>query len=290
MNDYQPLSPKELERGYFFQTHKEGFKKISLFTFIAVIVVIYGVAIFSLISTVRGAGFNETAQRLVGGVFDWQTYHQNRAPLPVIASSSQFISLGDLRYDLVAFINNPNNDWAMPEFEYTFLVNGVELPTQTSFLNPGENRMLIRTAYVASGTIKEVKVNIGTMKWRRYEKDVPVVDWDIQNVRYQPITRQTVDKKSFIISPRVIWEAKNMSLYDFWTVDWQVALFSGDKVVGIKEYRAKDFNSLQSKEMEVVWLNDLPRVTKTVVYPVLNWLDSKNFKTMQVENLGNFRR
>ncbi|PWB39105.1 MAG: hypothetical protein C3F02_00595 [Parcubacteria group bacterium] len=279
MNDYQPLTPKELERGYFFLSHKETFRRAGLVLFAVVIVVIYGLVVFNLIKLLQSPGFNQLARSLNQSSFDWSAYHKKMAPQEIVLSAPQFVSLGNRRYDLVAFVNNPNPDWAVPEFSYKFVANGQELPEEKSFLNPGEDRVVIHTAYSPSETLGDLKVVLGDVRWRHYDNDAPVIDWELNNIIYVPVTRETVDKKSFVVSPRVSWEAKNISLYDFWNVSWQVVILSGDKVVGVKEYQTPNFNSLQSRSMEVVWLGDLPRVSKALVYPALNCLDKSNFKT-----------
>ncbi len=280
MNDYRPLTPQELEHGYFLLSHKDTFKRLAIIIAVALTALIYGVAIFNLIRLLQAPSFNSLAQSISKNTFDWTAYHQKLAPVPISISTPQSVNLGNRRYDLVAFVNNPNNAWAVPEFQYSFVVNGEELPPQSSFLNPGEDRVILKTGQISANTIASLKVKTGSIKWRRYNNDTPIVNWDISNIKYQPVTRQTVDKKSFVIPPRVTWDAQNLSLHDFWQVDWQVVLLSGDKIVGVKEYQTANFNSLQSRSMEVVWLGDLPRVTKTLVYPALNWLASDNFKTV----------
>lgn len=280
MNDYQPLTPKELESGYFLLSHKETFKRVAFIVAAALTVLVYAAVIFYGIRLLQAPSFDSLAQNISQSAFDWTAYHQRSAPLSIVVSAPQYVSLGDRRYDLVAFVNNPNNDWAVSEFQYNFVINGENLPAQTSFLNPGEDRLIVRTGARFASAINNLQINMGTIKWRRFNNDTPVVNWDISNVKYQPVTRQSVDKKSFVVPPRVTWDARNMSLYDFWQVDWQIVVLSGDKVVGVKEYKTANFNSLQNRSLEVVWLGDLPRVTKTLVYPMLHWLDSDNFKAV----------
>lgn len=278
MNDYRPLSPKELEQGYFFLSHRDLFRKIVLALSILLIAAIYAGVILNLVKLFSAPSWNNLAVSIDSSQPDWLSFHQSRAPKDIVVSNPQYVSLGNRRYDLVAFVNNTNSDWALKEFEYNFVVNGQELDTQTSFLNPSEDRLVAKIGYSSPEAISSIKLNIGKISWRRYSQDTPVIDWQIENIVYQPVSRQTVDKQSFVIPPRVSWEARNMSLYDFWEVGWQVVLLNGDKIVGVKESRASDWGSLQSQSMELVWLVDLPRVTKTLVYPMLNWLDFENYK------------
>lgn len=278
MSDYKPLSPQELQQGYFILSHRSIFQKILLGFFGAIILFLYIYFLVFLIRYIQAPSFTSLAQDIRENSVNWQIWHSERRPQALNISNPQYLSLGSNRYDLVAFINNPNNNWAAPSLEYIFVVNGQEIAAEQSFINPGENRLLVKTAYQSNGSITSINAKFGAIKWQRFSSNDPVVNFDITDVKFQPVTRQTEGKNSIVIPPRLTWKAQNVSLHDFWLVGWQAALFSGEKLVGVKETKSSNFDSLQSRDLEVVWLNDLPRVTKYVVYPVLNWLDEANYK------------
>ena len=45
---------------------------------------------------------------------------------------------------------------------------------------------------------------------------------------------------------RVVWQATNDSLFDFWQVPWQVAVYNQDRLVGVSELLVEDFKSLDA--------------------------------------------
>jgi len=281
MNDYQPIDQKEIERAYFFLTHKALFKKLGLISVVVVTALIYVLLVVNVISIFQRNNFNEIALKLDSGL-DWGSYHKARAPQALMANSTRFLVTENGKYTLMAFVENPNQDWFVTNFKYKFLVNGQELETKETFLNPGEKRILLQANYSGS-SITDLKVDIGNVSWRRFEKDAPEIIWDIQEAHYFPARTITDNGDALDINPTVSWTAQNMSLYDFWEVGWQVALFDGDRAIGVTEIKSLDFKSLEKRDIEVSWLKDLPRVTKVEIFPVLNWLDKDNFKSYYQE-------
>lgn len=288
MENYEPLSPKELERGYFILTHRQAIKQILLVLIGLVIIIVYAISVFNVMKLIQSSGWQSLAISIDQSP-NWSAGHSDRQPLDLINTATQFIPLGDRLYDLVAFVENPNPNWAISNFQYRFVINDEPLAVEESFLNPGESKMIIKTGYQSPKAINSLKLEMGNLKWRYFDNDTPVINWDINEVKFQPISRQTVDDQSFTIPPRVTWQAKNLSLYNFWEVDWQVAIFSGDKLIGVKEYQAENWVGLESRDLEVVWLNDLPRVTKTIVSPELNWLDFDNYQDLETDRSGGSR-
>lgn len=278
MDEYQPLSTKELERGYYFLTHREQFKKIGLVALLAVVLIIYVVLIINALKLASASSYTEQVAKL-NVQTNWSVYHERRKPIEVNRLFTKYLSLGDGKYDLVVLLENPNQDWAATEIEYEFTIQGQSLGTEKTFLNPGETRFLVKFGYQDRSTVSNLAVNIINTKWRRFENDTPVINWDIKNAEYTPTSNKAVGSADSVVIPaNVKWEARNLSVYDFWEVDFIVALFNGEDLVAVNKYKARDFDSLENREIEVFWQNSLSRINKVEIYPVLNWVDYENYK------------
>ena len=288
MDDYKPLKQKELDRGYYFLTHRPMIKKALYGVAIAILALAYLFVISNIIKYVTGTSFNTAALQMANNT-DWATYHQNRMPQDINVSATQFLAIGAGRYNLLAKVSNPNDDWAVSEFEYTFVVNGKALEAKTLFLNPGEEYFLLDIGYESTKAISSLKVVLDNIKWRRWENDTPVIQWQVKDNNFKPLSREVVGNDTIVVQPHATWEAINMSLFAFWEVDWQVILYNGDRVVAVSEVKSKDFDSLESRQLEAIWLNDLPRVTRTEVWPLLNWLDLDSFKEITPDREGGNR-
>ncbi len=283
MDDYKPISQKELERGYFFVTHRLLLQKIILAIVILLLAILYVFAVWRGIAYFRGGSFGSLAAQIDEDTFDWASYHQKRAPQEIVIDDAQSISLGNKKYNLTAQVANPNNDWALSEVEYYFVVNGQATPTATTWLNPGEEKLFLLPAYEAPAGVTRLSLEISDKKWQRIDSNFINIDFEVANVQFHAATRQVVDNQTLELSARVSWQATNTSLLSFWDVGWQVALYNGDRLVAINQLTTHDFLGLEQRDLEVAWLNQLPRVTKAKVIPLFNKLDYDNIKDVEVE-------
>lgn len=283
--DYQPISSKELERGYWLLGHRDQLKKFFVIAGICLVALIYFWLGINLVKYMRGDTFDQMMSRMQDN-FDWAAYHQERAPKDLTIGPVQIISIGNNLYNLVALIQNPNDDWLVSDLDYHFLVNNQALGAKTSFLNAGENTALIYSAYESNTLVASATLNIDQIHWYRRDIKVPDIKWDVQDVSFQAVSREGTGDEAIVLPANVTWTAQNLSLKNFWQVNWQVILYSGEKIVGVQEIVSQDFLSLESRELRAVWLYNLPRVTEAVVLPHVSWLDTDNFKDIQVDPIG----
>ena len=117
---------------------------------------------------------------------DWATYHNQRQPIPLEVSSTAILPLGDKKYNLVAFVENANNNWSITEFDYVFVINNQPIEVGKSFLNPGEKRMVLKVGYESQEVIKNLEVQLDNIKWRRLDDNVPIINWGIRDIDPKP--------------------------------------------------------------------------------------------------------
>jgi len=282
MDDYKPISPKELERGYFFVTHRLLINKILFIASIVILAIFYIFIIFKVVAYISSPGFDSMALEINQSKFDWASYHSSRAPQELVMETPEFTSLGDRRYNIMAMVENPNEDWAIVSMDYHFVSQGEDTENRTTFLNPGEKRLVTLTAYQSDKAIRNPQLVISNIKWRRVDNSFPQINIEVSNIKFQAAVRETVDGVTTQLPSRVSWQAFNNSVYNFWEVSWQIALYNGDKIVAYNEANTRDFLALDSRELETVWLTDLPRVTRAAIFPVLNKLDTDIFKDIYV--------
>ncbi len=280
MVDYKPLKEKDLDKALFFLKYKTLFKKILFSLAIFIIVLIYFKLLLSFIQYFRSANYYLLAQEIDYSL-DWQTHHQARAPQEPEISEAQYLAIGNQKYNLVAFITNPNEDWAVVEFEYRFLVNDQPLKTEKAFLNPGEGRFLITLAYESKEAIKKIEIETANWYWRRYNNDTKVVNWSLTDIKFNPLSSD--------LPAQAFWTAQNMSLFDLRKVIFQIVLFNGQKLIAVNEIQASDFMSLDKKEIDSIFWYSLPRVTETQVLTLFNWLDNSNYKYLDTDVSGGSR-
>lgn len=278
MDYFQPLSQKDLERGMYFLQHKALFIRLAWLVALLILVTIYGVLIFNLISYFRGASWTELAES-VKQKGAWSVYHNEKAPLEIELGQAQALTLGNNLYNLVATIKNPNPDWLVSSLDYRFIVNGQALSSKTAFLNASDQHLLLQLGYRSDSSIGSVNVEIDNVRWQRLDSETPQIFWPISELKYQAEGSVVVNGVTVNLPTQVSWQAQNKSLFNFWEVAWQVALFDNDRIIGVAEINERDFQSLETRSMEATWAYNLPRATRAEVWPILNWLDKNNFKS-----------
>lgn len=283
MDEYTPISQKELERGYFFVTHKNQITKIVYGVAIVILAILYISLIWRVVTYLQSGSFEQQAANLQNSSFDWAAYHQKRGPIDLDVGEPQYVSIGDRKYNLAVPITNHNTDWALKKLTYSFVVNGEKLPEDTTFVNPDENSYLIDFAQEIPKGITSVSIDIIGQDWQRIGPDFYDINFEISNIKFQPASRMEVGRDTIDVPARVAWQAENMTLDSFWDIAWQVVLYNGSKIVGVNYLMTHDFASLEKRDLEVVWLDNLPRVTKVEVLPVINKLDSGNIKDIYAD-------
>ncbi len=278
MDYFQPLSQKDLERGMYFLQHKALFIRLAWLVALLILVTIYGVLIFNLIGYFRGASWTELAES-VKQKGAWSVYHNEKAPLEIELGQAQALTLGNNLYNLVATIKNPNPDWLVSSLDYRFIVNGQALSSKTAFLNASDQHLLLQLGYRSDSSIGSVNVEIDNVRWQRLDSETPQIFWPISELKYQAEGSVVVNGVTVNLPTQVSWQAQNKSLFNFWEVAWQVALFDNDRIIGVAEINERDFQSLETRSMEATWAYNLPRATRAEVWPILNWLDKNNFKS-----------
>ena len=183
MEDYKVTTDKELERGLFFIKHKKLFKRIIFGIAIFIIIIIYFKLFFNIVEYFKNPNYYVLAQQINYNQ-DWLRYHNQRKPIKLKISDPQYLPIGNKKYNLVAFIENLNKDWAIKEFEYRFIINGEVLDSQKAFLNPGESKFLIKLAYELDKPIKNIEIETGNLYWRRYSNDTKVVEWSLTDIKF----------------------------------------------------------------------------------------------------------
>jgi hypothetical protein len=278
MDDYKPISQDELNRGYFFVTHKLLIKKIIFIVAILILVIFYGVLIFKTINYFRAPSLEDSALKIQQSTFDWATYHNERVPQNLSLNDAEFTSLGNQRYNISALVENKNKDWAVKSIDYHFVSQDEVTPTKTAFVNPGEKRLFALTAYQSNKAIRSPKLEVSNIEWYRIDNSFPLINIELSNITFQAASRETVDGVTSDLPARVSWQAYNDSIYNLWEIDWQIALYNGNKLVAINELKTKDFLALDDRTLETVWLKSLPRVTRASIFPLINKLNPNIFK------------
>lgn len=275
------LSDQQLRYGYWYVTHKEQLKKLLNGFLIAFSVICYS---YVLINTIIFYGFqyNDYRQGIDTISLDYVNVlgvHNQNQILPLDVLSRKVIASSDGKIDIVALVKNPNQRWALASFDYSFSVSGKVYPKQQSFLLPGEQKyvLLLNVDGLGSGT---PQIFIDNYQWQR------VTNYDLwapERLKFTIKNKQFVAARQGEISDRLpVSEAtadiSNDSAYNYHEVELQVALFSGNTLVGINRIPLQDFKSGDKRSISARWTQSLPVVTSVDIIPTVNIIDQSVYK------------
>jgi hypothetical protein len=280
------VSDKDLERGYWWLTHKTLLNKAGFFIALLALLFLY---IFLLAKVTHYFSlptldkFAEAANQS----FDWQTYHQERKPQTLVLGRVDIIPVSGSLYNLAAVVKNPNPDWSVSSLVYRFVINGEAQAEQTTFVNPLQDKFLLSLGLNIQGPVKTADLQVIDIAWRRFENDLIDLDWQISPAKYQGPSVITVKEERVDIPARVTWQAQNLSLYNLWETNWQIALYNLDRLVGINQIQSNTWQSLESRDLEAVWLNSLPNITRVEVKADVDLLSSENIQANSLNSEEN---
>lgn len=274
--EYQDLSgmtASKLSYGLWFVEHAEALKNI-LIAFLALVsLVSWGYTLFSFSMYVaKGMRYDEL---LVGDIAKNKVNHEyvvSIAPKALeIGQANALTANGKIDFEVP--VSNPNARHK-GEFEYYFLSAGTETEKRTGFILPGEAKHLLALAQEGDGN--DARVVIENVIWKRINAH-EIADWQkFKHSRLDiPVTgiKYSVDEAVSGSSAmnRLQFDAFNNTAYNYWNVDFIILLYGGPgSLVAVNQYRLQEFMAGKTKQIEIVWPDNLPPVTEAVITPEID--------------------
>ena len=209
-------------------------------------------------------------QGIASQVIDFESFAKRNTARPLQISGVELIYTGNNRYDFVAPIANPNLNRGVIKLVYQFAAGSYVTPTATAVLLPAEHNYLISLANVSPTRLNNASLKIISQTWEslwakaNYPQPVAVVS-SIASFNDSKFSRLAVDFK-----------AENLSSNNFWEADFNVILFSNNRIVGANRLTLERFLSGETREAEVNWYDPLPRISKVEVAPMIDVYNSGN--------------
>ncbi|TSC53465.1 MAG: Uncharacterized protein LiPW39_248 [Parcubacteria group bacterium LiPW_39] len=177
----------------------------------------------------------------------------------------KFLELQDKVYDLAVKIDNPNPNFGLEKFKYTFEIydeTGALIKEQAgaSFILPAEKKYLIEGNVAVGKKIGKVELNLEKSSkdvWKKLKKDFESPDIYIHSKQFQYLENQ-------VSSARASGIIKNNSGFDFETISVAVVLFNEDKeIVGVNKTEVKTVLAGEERYFSVLWFAPFKAAVKS---------------------------
>jgi hypothetical protein len=197
--------------------------------------------------------------------------------------SSVFVAQGtDNRIDMSVELSNENPQW-WAEYNYRFSLSGEQTPLRSGYVLPQSKQIIGELGYrPTSAGGRSASVSIENIRWHRVDPSMVGDSYEafakqrlnlsFENVRYTTdltLGTRKIGQSSFTLV--------NKSSYGFWSVDLVVRLYRGGSIAATNIVRVTDVTPGERRDIDLVWLDNLPSVTRTEIVPQVNLLEPSSF-------------
>lgn len=284
--NYEELSKDQLEKGLFVARHRLQLRTTSTLLLAALVGVMLLISANAYYKLLVNAG---QLDKLMAAAWqsdqDWATVHRLNAPANIDFGDPIIFPLGNGRYDIVVEATNPNEKWALESFDFQFLSTNVGVASGSSYLMPGERKFVAILGLESNKLITSLdKVNQFNLKWRKVSQPFPDI-WEFtQEPKYRARGVVSENGQTISIPASVSWSVVNKYTLSIQQVKWQVVLYGGGRPVSVIDYQGPDIAYGEEKNFQLAIFENLGRVDKVEVFPLINYFDQSQFYLPQVDS------
>ncbi len=277
------LTTGELKMASWWVKNRPLVRRLGYGSLIALCILLWGYALWGLLDAVaisyptesripRDIALNQ--QRLASLESD--------RPQDVSLSDVSVFSTTDNRFDMAVELTNPNPMW-WAEFDYKFSLSGEETPFRSGYVLPNSTQILTELGYKPkSAGGSSASLVIENVRWHRVDPAFVGASYDEFSKKRFAIEADNVTyDTNIVLGTRAVGQTSftlaNKSSYGFWSVDLVVRLSRGPSVVAVNKITISNLQPGEKRPIQLVWLDNLPGITKTEVIPQVNLLDPKAY-------------
>ncbi len=289
--DTEGLTTKKLNFGLWYVEHRQLFKKTIIACLIVVSAVSWSYTLYGLAYYVaRGMDEDKLLVRqmlqtnIVSHDYLTQIGAQDLRNFPV-----NILTSASGKYDLAVRVQNINERWHA-EFDYYFLADngpvssslsdqpsrdgsqGGKIGMARGFILPMEEKYLMALSQEFNVKPIGAQLVIENLSWSRIDRHT-IPDWQdyknsrlnivIEDIKFTPAGKSNLS--GTVSLNQVNFKATNKTAYNYWQVDFQIALFRGMDVASVNKVSLNEFMSGQERLVEIRWPGDIGRISKSEV-------------------------
>lgn len=267
-----------LKFGYWFAVHRDQLRTwwaISILVVDVLLLVVFAVTFtsysFSTAKTVHGV--SQMATPLVSS-----TLQSALTPVKLTVETAVAIDRGSGRYDFVAPVSNTNQLWAAVQVTYHFTYGAQTSRDEKTILWPGMNAYLteMNVALNTPASGDSVRAVVTDVRW--IHPTDPTLAKSITFPMSGSVIAPVAGTSGTTVGTRLSASLKNNSVYGFKSVRFIIIVKTGGTVIGVGDTIVEHFRPLESRPIEVTWLQSLPATAEAIAFPVLNIFDRGSFE------------
>lgn len=175
--------------------------------------------------------------------------------------------------DVVGFLKNTNADWGAAKVQYTFVLGSTSTSTQTTWVNPGEDRPVM-VQNIALAADVQPTLSAVVAEWSRSTSRTPLPSFTIETPTWSgtqvPIRGASIDTIAVQAAVR------NESVYNYYQVRVPIIVRSSQGIVAVEELVIDRWKSRETKKIGTSWTYPISSVSTVEVKPSVSAFDASN--------------
>lgn len=199
---------------------------------------------------------------------------QSNALVPV--GNTVVLTSSPGKYDLITMMLNQSTNF-QALIEYNFLVNGTTTRTETTFVNPAEEKYLNSLGFESGEPVNSAELKIVSLRWQRINKhDIPNwsefrqnhLNFAISGAKYLSSRDSGLTDKMGIGSAE--FTIVNNTPYNYYRLPLNVYLYSMNEVVSVAQENVDLFYSGETRNIRINIAGSFNQVDRVEVQPNIN--------------------
>lgn len=256
---------------YFFVAQQILLKRLLVVILILLNIILWWGAWSKFVSYISYTSYYEQMlNQLTMPVVNWAAYHEATKPQELQLLGSYQLKSDKNKYDLVAKVSNVNQNWLARQVDYFFIVDGLPLAKQTTFVAPGQQKFLVHFGYVSESYPTNVEIKIEAVSWQRWQDKELLRSLDnliISGESY--LQERGVSEVSFNVT--------NNNNFGWWQIGWQIALYQSNAPVAVNYVTIDKLLAGQTRAIVASWLEGISTPSRIEIIPDIDLNDANNY-------------
>jgi len=282
--DREGLTMKKLETGLWFVKNIKYFNYLFYGALILISVITWPWFIYSFGHyVVKGMkDDNKLVVDLIATEVSYEAILSQKA-LPLQFGSLKSIKASNNSYDFYIKTTNPNQKH-LAKFSYYIQIGNEKIGYGENFILPRDSKYLLILAKQLNSRPVNAEFYISQIN---FDRIIPkkYSDWEtFKNERLNFIVEDKIfnPAKATILSEKLnlnelIFSAVNNTAYNYYEVNFVILLKSITGIAGVNEYKAINFYSGETKNVNVTWPGNLGAIKEIEIIPEIDITNESNY-------------
>ncbi|NUM25445.1 MAG: hypothetical protein HUU49_02340 [Candidatus Buchananbacteria bacterium] len=278
------VSGWKIKLSYWYVSHKIRLRQALIVLLMLLSVLLYGYSLYKvlMILVVEDKNFKQDLSVLSLNLIDYSYFRQANKPLDIQILSFDALGGREGRYDFVAQVQNPNEDWVAAEVDFQLLSGTNVVAEKSSFIYPQEIKYLAFFGEeVSTGFTPVIKIN--RIKWRRFNNFAaygePRLRFTISDINFKPASSSGI--RGELPVSTLSFQIKNDTAFSYWNVGLYMALVNGNRPIAANFIKLDQFYSGESRTVDIRWYESLGSAGKVEVKPEVDILNSDSYMPVE---------